>query len=217
MIGSSMGGWIALLLARALARAARARKASIAGMVLIAPAVDFTEELMWKQFSADDQARDRGRRACGCGPRNTPTSPIRSPAALIEEGRKHLLLGGLIEPGCPVRILQGVQDPDVPWQHAVELVVAPRARRRGAHAGQGRRPPPVAAGGHRAADRGGGGILNHASAVVHSSFTDASFSFCCCASAVNFSYGNSRDSRQAAEEAEFQQHVGASRAPAKRP
>ena len=40
---------------------------------------------------------------------------------LIEDGRKHLLLGGLIETGCPVRILQGVQDPDVPWQHAMEL------------------------------------------------------------------------------------------------
>jgi len=41
---------------------------------------------------------------------------------LIEEGRKHLLLGNMIETGCPVRILQGVQDPDVPWQHAAELV-----------------------------------------------------------------------------------------------
>ena len=41
--------------------------------------------------------------------------------ALIEDGRNHLLLGGLIETGCPVRILQGVQDEDVPWQHAVEL------------------------------------------------------------------------------------------------
>ncbi len=40
---------------------------------------------------------------------------------LIEDGRRHLLLGGMIETGCPVRILQGVQDPDVPWQHAVEL------------------------------------------------------------------------------------------------
>jgi len=40
---------------------------------------------------------------------------------LIEDGRNHLLLGGLIETGCPVRILQGVQDPDVPWTHAVEL------------------------------------------------------------------------------------------------
>ena len=41
--------------------------------------------------------------------------------ALIEDGRNHLVLGGLIETGCPVRILQGAQDPDVPWQHAVEL------------------------------------------------------------------------------------------------
>ena len=41
---------------------------------------------------------------------------------LIEEGRHHLLFGGLIEAGCPVRILQGVKDPDVPWQHAVDVV-----------------------------------------------------------------------------------------------
>jgi dipeptidyl aminopeptidase/acylaminoacyl peptidase len=41
---------------------------------------------------------------------------------LIEEGRRHLLLGGMIETGCPVRILQGVEDPDVPWQHAKALV-----------------------------------------------------------------------------------------------
>ena len=41
---------------------------------------------------------------------------------LIEDGRRHLLLDGLIETGCPVHILQGVQDPDVPWRHAVELV-----------------------------------------------------------------------------------------------
>ena len=41
--------------------------------------------------------------------------------ALIEEGRNHLLLGSAIEVGCPVRILQGAQDPDVPWQHAFAL------------------------------------------------------------------------------------------------
>ena len=89
--------------------------------MLIAPAVDFTEELMWKKFSAEMQARDRGEGLLACGRRNTIRAAIRSPAALIEEGRNHLLLGGLIETGCPVRILQGVQDPDVPWRHAVEL------------------------------------------------------------------------------------------------
>ena len=41
--------------------------------------------------------------------------------ALIEDGRNHLLLGGAIEVGCPVRILQGAQDPDVPWRHAFAL------------------------------------------------------------------------------------------------
>ena len=47
--------------------------------------------------------------------------PIRSPARLIEDGRKHLVLGSSINVGCPVRILQGAQDPDVPWQHAFAL------------------------------------------------------------------------------------------------
>jgi pimeloyl-ACP methyl ester carboxylesterase len=41
--------------------------------------------------------------------------------ALIEEGRNHLLLGSAIDVGCPVRILQGAKDPDVPWQHAFAL------------------------------------------------------------------------------------------------
>ena len=90
--------------------------------MLIAPAVDFTEALMWKKFPAEvkreieEQGRlDRARR-------NMPRKATRSPRELIEDGRKHLLLDGLIETGCPVRILQGVLDPDVPWGHAVELV-----------------------------------------------------------------------------------------------
>ena len=103
-------------------------------------------------------ARSR-RKASGCGRRNIRKGPIRSPRALIEDGRKHLLLGGLIETGCPVHILQGVQDPDVPWRHASRTGRALCPRRRGADADQGRRPPAVATGGHRAADRGGGGIL----------------------------------------------------------
>ena len=79
IVGSSMGGWLALLLAREL----RERKgaAPIAGMVLIAPAVDFTEELMWKQLADADQARDRGERRLECGRRiTTRASPIRSPS-----------------------------------------------------------------------------------------------------------------------------------------
>jgi pimeloyl-ACP methyl ester carboxylesterase len=119
LIGSSMGGWIALLLSRRLRQMKDA--APLAGMVLIAPAVDFTEELMWKQFSPA-MKRDIEQKGECLRPSDYSEEPYPITGALIEEGRNHLMLGGLIEPGCPVHILQGVQDPDVPWRHAVELV-----------------------------------------------------------------------------------------------
>jgi pimeloyl-ACP methyl ester carboxylesterase len=122
VIGSSMGGWIALLLVRELKRRIAAGKASaghVAGLVLIAPAVDFTEVLMWQRFPPKVQQEIETK-----GVWHRPSEygdPYPITRALIEEGRNHLLLGGMIETGCPVRILQGVQDPDVPWNHAVEL------------------------------------------------------------------------------------------------
>ena len=118
LVGSSMGGWLALLLARALK--GRKMKGSIAGLVLIAPAVDFTEELMWKKFPPDVR-RQIETEGSWQRPSEYSEAPYPITRGLIEEGRKHLLLGGLIETGCPVRILQGVKDPDVPWQHAAEL------------------------------------------------------------------------------------------------
>lgn len=118
-IGSSMGGWMALLLARALAKRKGASRATLAGLVLIAPAPDFTEELMWKNFSPEirDEIETKGvwHRPSEYG------DPYPITRNLIEEGRNHLLLGGAINVGCPVRILQGAQDPDVPWQHAFAL------------------------------------------------------------------------------------------------
>lgn len=123
LVGSSMGGWIALLLARELRRRAAAGATlagSLAGLVLIAPAADFTEELMWKQFSPEVK-RQIETTGSWQRPSEYSPEPYVITRTLIEEGRKHLLLGGLIETGCPVRILQGVQDPDVPWQHAMEL------------------------------------------------------------------------------------------------
>lgn len=115
VIGSSMGGWMALLLARELRRRGR----SLAGLVLIAPAPDFTEELMWKGFSPEvrEEIESKGMwlRPSEYG------EPYPITRQLIEEGRKHLLLGGSIDVGCPVRILQGAKDPDVPWQHAFAL------------------------------------------------------------------------------------------------
>ena len=120
LIGSSMGGWLALLMARELKRRGRNGAASVAGMVLIAPAVDFTEELMWKRFTPEIK-RELEQTGVWARPSQYSAEPYLVTRQLIEDGRNHLLLGGLIETGCPVRILQGVQDPDVPWQHAVAL------------------------------------------------------------------------------------------------
>jgi pimeloyl-ACP methyl ester carboxylesterase len=118
-VGSSMGGWIALLLARELQKLNSAPP--VAGMVLIAPAVDFTEELMWKQFTPEVK-RQIEQTGSWARPSDYSAQPYLITRQLIEDGRKHLLLGGLIETRCPVRILQGVQDNDVPWQHAADLV-----------------------------------------------------------------------------------------------
>ena len=120
VIGSSMGGWMALLMVRALARRAPPAAAKIAALVLIAPAVDFTEALMWKRFSPEIQ-RQIEHEGVWERPSAYGEEPYPITRRLIEEARHHLLLDGLIETGCPVRILQGVQDPDVPWQHAVDL------------------------------------------------------------------------------------------------
>ena len=115
-----MGGWLALLLVRAL-RQRSSGPASVAGLVLIAPAVDFTEELMWKRFTPEIK-RELEEKGVWARPSEYSAEPYLVTRQLIDEGRNHLLLGGMIETGCPVRILQGVEDPDVPWHHAVELV-----------------------------------------------------------------------------------------------
>jgi esterase/lipase len=118
VIGSSMGGWLALLMARELRKA---KAVPLAGMVLIAPAVDFTEELMWNQFS-DATKREIEDKGSWMRPSQYSEAPYPITKALIEDGRKHLLMGGLIETGCPVHILQGVLDPDVPFKHVQALM-----------------------------------------------------------------------------------------------
>ena len=125
VIGSSMGGWMALLLAREIARrattppASQASLSSLAGLVLIAPAPDFTEQLMWNHFTPEIQQEIQTKGVWMRPSQYGDPYPITR--ALIEEGRNHLLLGSAVEVGCPVRILQGAQDPDVPWQHAFAL------------------------------------------------------------------------------------------------
>ena len=121
VVGSSMGGWLALLLARALRARKEAASANLAGLVLVAPAVDFTQELMWKRFTPEIRS-ELAEKGVWARPSQYSSEPYLVTRQLIEEGRHHLLLGTMIETGCPVRILQGVQDPDVPWQHAKALV-----------------------------------------------------------------------------------------------
>ena len=119
LVGSSMGGWMALLLAREILRDTGKTLMPLAGMVLIAPAPDFTEALMWANFPPEVKAEIEQN-----GVWHRPSDygdPYPITRTLIEEGRNHLLLGSSITTGCPVRILQGARDPDVPWQHAFAL------------------------------------------------------------------------------------------------
>ena len=112
-VGSSMGGWIAAL-------AALRAPARLAGAVFIAPAPDFTEELMWNQMTGPerDAILKEGRLIEHSQYSDEPTIITR---ALIDDGRKHLILGGPVAIACPVRIIQGMADPDVPWRHALKF------------------------------------------------------------------------------------------------
>ena len=113
LVGSSMGGWIALLLALSRKNANR-----IKGVVLIAPAVDFTEELMWKQRFSDEIRRAITEDGRWEQPSAYGDEPYVITKKLIDDGRKHLLFGKPLHLGCAVTILQGAEDPDVPARHA---------------------------------------------------------------------------------------------------
>ncbi|CAN1503810.1 MhpC Predicted hydrolases or acyltransferases (alpha/beta hydrolase superfamily) [Rhabdaerophilaceae bacterium] len=112
LVGSSMGGWIALLATRRLLAEGRAP----AGLVLIAPAVDFSERLMWNRFpqSIRDEIMNEG-----VWYRHSEYAPEPYPItrALIEDARQHLLMDTPLHVGVPLHILQGAQDPDVPLDY----------------------------------------------------------------------------------------------------
>jgi pimeloyl-ACP methyl ester carboxylesterase len=114
LVGSSMGAWIALLVARL-------RPERIAGLLLIAPAPDFTEKLIWARLSPDAR-REIMEKGEWQRPSAYEDGPYPITRGLIEDGRRNLVLKAPIALDCPVRILQGMRDPDVPWQHAMELL-----------------------------------------------------------------------------------------------
>jgi pimeloyl-ACP methyl ester carboxylesterase len=118
LVGSSMGGWMALLVCRALA--ARGETGRIRGLVLVAPAPDFTERLMLPGFS--DEMRTALDRDGSVAIPSAYGDPLVITRDLIEDGRRHLVLDHHIQVDAPVRIVQGMEDPDVPWTHALALV-----------------------------------------------------------------------------------------------
>jgi len=113
LVGSSMGGWIMLL-------AALARPHRIAGLVGIAAAPDFTEDLIWDAFT-DEQRAAMDRDGFVSIPNCYDDEPYRIVRPLIEDGREHLLLRAPIDLDVPVRLIQGMLDEDVPWRTALAI------------------------------------------------------------------------------------------------
>lgn len=115
VLGASMGAWLALLLARRLAALEETDR--LKALILLAPATDFTEALIWKSLT---QAQRKVLMETGvhrAGPEAAPITKL-----LIEDGRKHLLLGDVVRVGAPVHILQGMSDDSTPWSHAQLLM-----------------------------------------------------------------------------------------------
>lgn len=118
VLGSSMGGWLALLLANQLRVEGSGR---IAGMILIAPAVDMTHALMWEAMSKATR-KELAENGIIYEPNPYGGDPTPITKKLVDDGKQHLFGDRLIEVGCPVHILQGMRDAEVPWRDANALV-----------------------------------------------------------------------------------------------
>jgi pimeloyl-ACP methyl ester carboxylesterase len=120
LVGSSMGGYMALLLLRALLADAPDEAERVAALILIAPAWDMTT-LLWERLpgSARKEIEEKG---VYLRPSSYGDGPYPITRAFIEDGRRHLIGSAPFEPGRPVHILHGLQDPDVPWEHTLDLV-----------------------------------------------------------------------------------------------
>jgi pimeloyl-ACP methyl ester carboxylesterase len=117
LVGSSMGAWISLLIAIDRAKAKR----PIAAMILLAPAPDFTSDLIEPTLT-NAQRYDLNALGYFEEPSDYGPEATRYTRALIEDGRANRVMTGMIETHCPVTILQGLADPDVPHSHALKLM-----------------------------------------------------------------------------------------------
>jgi pimeloyl-ACP methyl ester carboxylesterase len=116
VVGSSMGGWMAFLLAVA-------RTERIVGIVGIAPAVDFTQALLWPRMT-DEARRQVEEEGVWYRPSEYDLEPYPITKALIEEGRNNLLMPGPIPFYGPVRLIHGMRDEAVPWEHSLKIADA---------------------------------------------------------------------------------------------
>lgn len=119
LVGSSMGAWIALRIVQELR--ARGDSSRIAGLVLVAPAPDFTAVLIEPHLTEKERVALAEK---GFFEEESAYSmePNRYTRLLIEDGRRNMVMSGLIETGCPVHILQGMKDQDVPYAHAIRIM-----------------------------------------------------------------------------------------------
>ncbi len=109
LIGSSLGAWISFLATLALPK-------KILGIISISAGFDFTEELIWQTLTQEDKEileRNEIYYACGTNPECVTKYPIKM--SLIEDGRKNLILNNKIDISCPVHLIHGMQDKDVPY------------------------------------------------------------------------------------------------------
>lgn len=119
LVGSSMGGWIALRMVEELEKTGETDR--VRGLVLLAPAPDFTKELHWPKLT-EQHKQDLETKGFFEEPTPYGPDPNIFTKALFDDGEKNLVMDGLINLHAPVHIIQGMNDPDVPWEHAMKLI-----------------------------------------------------------------------------------------------